>query len=172
MAEFQHRLPIMNVTEALLESWDRQSRIVNALASLVDDSNQNFKPSEDGGDLLWQLAHIHNVRRFWLSQAAPEAAIDLPDTFTDGWQTPITDLDAIRAALEQSAVAVRKTVESSIQTGAVMKGYDHPVMFLQHMVWHEGWHVGLLMLGLRLGGQEPTEEWEEANIWNEWRTEG
>jgi hypothetical protein len=39
------------------------------------------------------------------------------------------------------------------------------------MVWHDGWHVGLIFLALRLNGQEPREEWEEPNVWGLWRTE-
>ena len=39
------------------------------------------------------------------------------------------------------------------------------------MVWHDGWHVGLIFLALRLNGQEPPEEWEEPNVWGQWRTE-
>ena len=38
-------------------------------------------------------------------------------------------------------------------------------------IWHDGWHVGLIFLGLRLNGQEPPEEWEEPNVWGQWRTE-
>jgi hypothetical protein len=39
------------------------------------------------------------------------------------------------------------------------------------MIWHEGWHVGLIFLALRLAGEEPKQEWEEANVWGEWRIE-
>lgn len=49
--------------------------------------------------------------------------------------------------------------------------YDNPVLFIQHMVWHEGWHIGLIFLALRLAGQEIPEEWEETKVWGEWRTE-
>jgi uncharacterized damage-inducible protein DinB len=161
----------MDLTDALLDSWDRQCRIVDALTSLVDESNRHVKPSEDGWPLDHQLAHIHLVRQYWLSQVAPDQAKTLSDTFTDGWTTPITDLDAIKSSLKESAVAVREGTKQALQNGVPVGGYDHPVLFLQHMVWHEGWHVGLIMLGLRLAGQEPTDEWQEERIWGEWRTE-
>ncbi|MBI1756622.1 MAG: DinB family protein [Fimbriimonas ginsengisoli] len=162
----------MDVTEALLESWDRQCRIVQAVASRVDESNRHVKPSEDGWPLYHQLAHIHNVRRYWLSQVAPERAAALGDSFVDGWKTPIQDLAAIKAMLEASGVAVREAVSEALKKGVgAVGGYDHPVLFLQHMIWHEGWHVGLMFLALRLAGQEPPEEWEESHVWGEWRTE-
>lgn len=162
----------MDTTEALLESWDRQCRIVTAVASRVDESNKNVKPSEDGFPLYEQLAHIHLVRRYWLSQIAPERGKALGKSYLNGWENPIDDLETIRNLLQESGVAVGEAVRESLANGApAAGGYDHPVFFLQHMIWHEGWHVGLLMLGLRLAGQEPPEEWQEANIWGEWRVE-
>jgi uncharacterized damage-inducible protein DinB len=162
----------MDLVEALLDSWDRQCRIVDAVASRVDGANRYAKPSPDGGTLDHQLAHIHQVRKYWLSQVAPERAAALGDTFVSGWSDPISDLDEIRACLKASASAVREAVAERLNGDtSPVGGYDHPVLFLQHMVWHEGWHVGLLFLGLRLAGQEPPEEWEEAHVWGEWRTE-
>jgi len=162
----------MDLLEPLLDSWDRQCRIVNAVASRVNESNRNAKPSEDGWPLYHQLAHIHLVRRYWLSQVDPERAAALGETFVDGWTTPIDDLNAIKGHLEASAKAVREGVRERLEKGVgPVGGYDHPILFLQHMIWHEGWHVGLLFLGLRLAGEEPPEEWEEKHVWGEWRTE-
>ncbi len=49
--------------------------------------------------------------------------------------------------------------------------YDNPVLFMQRMVWHDGWLVGSIFLGLRLSGQEPPERWKEPIVWGQWRTE-
>ncbi len=38
------------------------------------------------------------------------------------------------------------------------------------MVWHEGWHAGIILLALRLNGREPAEQWEETNLWGIWRS--
>ena len=162
----------MDITEVLLDSWDRQNRIVEAVAGLVTEETRNALPSADGWPLYHQLAHIHLVRRYWLSQFAPKYAEGLGESYSDGWQTPIEDLDAIKSYLKASGVAVREAVREGLATGgAPSGGYDHPVYFLQHMIWHEGWHVGLIFLGLRLAGHEPTEEWEESKVWSEWRIE-
>ena len=163
----------MTVTEALLDSWDRQNRIVNAVAGLVDEDTRNALPSPDGWPLYHQLAHIHLVRQYWLSQFSPKHAAGLGDAFVDGWTTPIEDLDEIKSHLRASGQAVRDAVSESLAGDAGPSGgYDHPVFFLQHMIWHEGWHVGLIFLGLRLAGKEPPEGWEEPNVWGEWRVEG
>ncbi len=163
----------MDLIPALLDSWDRQCRIVTAVASRVNETNRKMKPSEDGWPLDYQLAHMHQVRHYWLSQLSPNHVSGMANGFTGGWGSPpIEDLDEIRALLDQSAKAIRDGVQHALESDALPAGgYDHPILFLQHMIWHEGWHVGLIFLGLRLGGQEPPEEWEEANVWGEWRTE-
>ena len=162
----------MDVIAALLDSWDRQCRIVNAVAERVTEENKLAKPSPGGMPLFEQLAHIHLVRKYWLAQLDAEGAELLAKSYTGGWEGPIEDLDSIRKMLRESGVTVRGAVEEAIAEGNEKAGfYDNPILFLQHMIWHEGWHVGLLFLGLRLAGDEPTEEWEEANVWGEWRTE-
>jgi len=156
----------MELVDALLDSWERQTRIVNAVAGRITEENRHALPSPDGKPLDRQLAHIHGVRLGWLSQASPKHADGLSMIEWDG------DLDGVRAALARSGEAIGAAMRELLASGAEKAGpYDHPVLFLQHMIWHEGWHVGLIMLGLRLAGQEPPEEWEEAHVWGEWRTE-
>lgn len=165
----------MDLKEQLLDSWDRQCRIVAAVASLIDDQNRHAKPSEDGWPLDRHLAHMHGVRRFFLSQVAPQQAAGLTSASSDDQGTPLADLDAIKVCLKASGQAVRDAVAVGLETGDPMASanvvYDNPVVLLQHLVWHDGWHVGLMFLALRLNGQEPPEEWEEPNVWGLWRTE-
>src|SRR5437868_13168168 len=104
----------MDVTEALLDSWDRQCRIVSAVASRIDESNRHAKPSEDGWPLDHQLAHIHKVRHFFLANVAPERAKAIGDSFVDGWDTPIQDLAQIKTLLEASGGAVREAVRDGL----------------------------------------------------------
>jgi hypothetical protein len=83
---------------------------------------------------------------------------------------PSKDLGEIRARLAESEELVRTWVSEGLETGVQKVGhYDHPVLYLQHMVWHEGWHFALIMLALRLAGHEPSEEWECENVWDLWR---
>lgn len=165
-------IPYMDVTEALLDSWDRQCRIVNEVATLVTEETRKALPSPDGWPLDQHLAHMHSVRRYFIAQLSPERQKNLSPTFTDGWVTPISDLDEIKKSLKASGEAVREAVKEHLKNGVQKAGwYDNPVLYLQHMVWHDGWHVGLIFLGLRLAGHEVPEEWEETKVWGEWRTE-
>ncbi len=165
----------MELADALLDSWDRQCRIVTSVMTLISEENRHFKPSEDGMSLDRQLTHMHNTRKFFMSQVAPAQAAGLGSAYADKEGTPIADLDAIKACVEASGIAVRAAVKEGLENGGPMASehvtYDNAVMFLQHMVWHDGWHVGLVFLALRLNGQEPPEEWEEPNVWGLWRTE-
>lgn len=162
----------MDITEALLDSWDRQCHIVDSIAGLIDESNKNVKPSEDGWPLYRHLAHMHKVRHFFLTNVAPDRAATIENGFGGGWETPIEDLDRIRELLKESGLAVREVVADALAKGLDPIGwYDNPVLFLQHMVWHDGWHIGLITLGLRLNGQEQPDEWDEEHVWGQWRTE-
>lgn len=154
-----------------LESWDRQCRILDNLAALVDESNRSTKPSPEGMALDMQLCHIHEVRHGWLGEFSKAHQATLGDVLHqegDQW-LPIADLDAIRAQLKVSAKAVRDATEAGVERGGRIPPYDHAVFFLQHMLWHEGYHFALILLGLRNAGIEPSDEWEELNVWGIWR---
>ena len=105
-----------------------------------------------------------------------EHAEGLATSYADKEGTPIANLDAIKANLKASGFAVREAVRDGLNKGCGSMSsehvtYDNPVLLMQHMVWHDGWHVGLIFLALRLNGQEPGEDWEEASVWGHWRTE-
>ncbi|MBX3095898.1 MAG: hypothetical protein KF812_03470 [Fimbriimonadaceae bacterium] len=159
------------MTELLLESWDRQAKIIDSLAGLVNETNRKAKPSSDGWTLDYQLAHIHEVRYWWLSKCMPELAKTLGDALMDdgAMGVPIEDLDEIRRQLTVSERAVREATEAGLKSGGKFGPYDNAVLFMQHMVWHEGYHAGLILLGLRLAGEDPSEEWCESHIWELWR---
>lgn len=160
----------MDVTAALLDSWDRQARIVTKVADLVTEENKNVQPGPSSWPLFHHLAHIHKVRVYHMAELDQSRATSMPKAFRSGWQDPIDDLDAIRSMLDDSAAAVRDVTAVAIAEGRVPSGdYENPVLFLQHQIWHEGWHVGLILLGLREAGQEPAEEWEDTQIWGEFR---
>ena len=36
--------------------------------------------------------------------------------------------------------------------------YDHPILLLQHMLWHEGYHHGQMKLALKLAGRPIANE--------------
>lgn len=162
----------MDVTALLLDSWDRQTQIVDAVASLVTEENRHFKPTEDGWSLDHQLAHMHSVRKGWMGELAPALQESLATSWEEPWVKPISSLDQLKSNLKDSNSAVRQAVATALQqTEEKCGAYDNPVLYLQHMLWHDGWHIGLIVTAFRVNGQEIQEEWEEPNIWGHWRTE-
>lgn len=159
----------MDAFEAVLESWRRQSRMTLNLLGLFDERLIRVKPAEDSWIAAGHFADIHGCRVGWLARAQglpePETG-DLWFTTEDSWDF-VTDLAVIRECLERSAAEVEAFVRSAGDGPAGC--YDHPVIFLQHQLWHEGYHFGMLHLALRQGGAEPSEEWEEENVWGLWR---
>lgn len=161
--------------DVILGSWDRQAQIIDNLFDIVTEDLKTVRPSPDGMPVFEQFAHIHNTRRFWLSQTDPSFLEGYGRSYKqvseDDWQ-PLDDLCELRGLLRASARAVREATEKAVSDGKTQfGGYDHPVYFLQHMIWHEGYHFSLVTLALRLAGAEPSEEWEEANVWGLWRVE-
>lgn len=166
----------VDASQALLESWRRQCKCLNALASIVREDNKQLKPSDDGMPLIEQLSHVAEVRAYWFDQANGGPYEGYQPLFEQlsatEWKMS-DDLFAIRNQLSLSEEAILRWTELKMKEGAQPTGpYDHPVLFLQHMVWHEGYHAALIMLALRLAGLEPPEEWEEPNIWGNWRNYG
>jgi len=160
--------------ELLLEAWRRQADLTNRLCSRVTDSNRRALPSADGWPLDRQLAHIHETRYWFLSAVAPELAKPLGDGFVDNDPNhPLDNLDDLKALVKESGEAVGQALKEAFERGDEdYKAYDHPVFFLSHMIYHEGWHSALILLALRLAGDEPTEQWEEENVWQIWRRDG
>ncbi len=160
----------MDVISALLESFVRQARMVDSLAGLMTEGNRHAKTDPEGWSLDYHLCHIHEVRYWWLQNVSPEDAGVLRDVFDGETEQPIESLDEIRACLQHSAQIVHDVAARLISDGTQRVGsYDHPVFFLQHMLWHDGYHYGLANLCLRLAGEAPSEEWEELNVWGKWR---
>ena len=130
------------------------------------------KPSADGWTLSEHFAHVKECRTGWLREASGQpiaGEVSLYQKVGENWEAT-TDFALIQSQLSLTQGAIADWMKKSLADGTQKAGpYDHPVMYLQHMIWHEGWHAGLIMLGMRLAGVEPAEEWEELNLWANWR---
>lgn len=156
------------VATAILESWDRQVRILTNMFGQIGEEERGLKISDEGWPLDEHLCHIHECRYGWLNKVSPSHAAQLGDVLEqrgDQW-VPISDLHEIKRQLALSGAVVGAAVRELIEAGAGQVGpYSHPVHFLQHMFWHEGYHFAVLNTALRLAGKHPGEDWEEANVW-------
>jgi uncharacterized damage-inducible protein DinB len=160
--------------EAILESWDRQATIVDNVAAMITDETKIAQSREGEMRVYEHLAHMHSVRRWWMREIDPkylETSAPLHTQVSEEeWQAS-DDLELIRRRLKESASAVRQMMSDLLPAGGQAGPYDHPLLYQQHMIWHEGWHIGAIFHALRANGSEPPEEWEEPNVWGLWRVE-
>ena len=111
------------------------------------------------------FTYIHYVRLVFVVEDAPECARTLPE---EEWVVE-RDPDRIAQMLNDSAQAVRDAVKNRVEAGRDMNlHYDHPILLLQHMLWHEGYHHGQMKLALKLTGRPMTDEEAGPLTWDIW----
>ncbi len=158
--------PDQPLLEALLDSWDRNNTILlNLLRAALPDGGLEVRAMEGSPSVAQLFAHVHYVRLVFVFEDAPEFAKELPK---EEWATE-RDPGRIARMLNESARAVRDAVKSRVETGGEMNlHYDHPILLLQHMIWHEGYHHGQIKLALKLVGRPITNEEAGPVTWGVW----
>jgi uncharacterized damage-inducible protein DinB len=80
------------------------------------------------------------------------------------------DRDRIAQMLNDSAKAVRDAVRERVLSGRDLDlNYDHPILLLQLLLWHEGYHHGQIKLALKLTGHPISDEQAGPFTWDVWR---
>lgn len=155
----------MSLLDELLDSWDRNNRIVTNLLNAIPEEGLAVKATPESPTVAALFMHIHYVRMVFIEENAPEFAHDVP---ADEWGVE-PDRARLTAMLNESAQAVRDTVRGCLTTGRAMDlHYDHPILFLQHMLWHEGYHHGQIKIALKLAGIPLADEVIGPLSWSVW----
>jgi uncharacterized damage-inducible protein DinB len=151
--------------EALLDSWDRNNTILLNLLRSLPEGGLEAKAMEGSPSVAELFMHIHYVRLVFVFEDAPEFARELPK---EEWVVE-RDPGRIAQMLNNSAMAVRDAVKGRLEAGRDMDlHYDHPLLLLQHMLWHEGYHHGQIKLALKLAGRPMTDEEAGPITWDVW----
>ena len=151
--------------EALLDSWDRNNTILLNLLRALPDGGLEARAMESSPSVAELFRHVHFVRLVFVFEDAPEFARELPK---EEWVAE-HDPDRIAQMLNDSARAVRDAVKSRVETGLDMNlHYDHPILLLQHMLWHEGYHHGQIKLALKVAGRPIANEEAGPITWRVW----
>jgi uncharacterized damage-inducible protein DinB len=149
----------------ILDSWDRNNHILVNLIRALPAGGLEARVMSGSPSVAEMFTHMHFVRLVFLSEDAPEWAIPLPPREWLNEGNP----DRIVEELEKSAKAVRDAVENRIESGQEMKlHYDHPLLYLQHMIWHEGYHHGQIKLALKMTGHPFEDEEIGPLTWDIW----
>jgi uncharacterized damage-inducible protein DinB len=151
--------------EVLLDSWDRNNTILVNLLRALPPGGLVARAMEGSPSVAELFTHIHFVRLVLVSEDAPEFAKKLPKEEWVAEREP----DRVAQMLHESAKAVRDAVNNRVQAGRDMKlHYDHPILLLQHMIWHEGYHHGQIKLALKAAGHPMTDQEAGPVTWDVW----
>jgi len=151
--------------EDLLDSWDRNNTILVNLLRALPEGGLEARAMEGSPSIAEMFTHIHYVRLVFVLEDAPEFARSLPE---EEWAAE-RDPDRIAQMLNDSARVVRDAVKNGAEAGRDMKlHYDHPILMLQHMIWHEGYHHGQMKLVLKVAGLPMTDQEAGPVTWGVW----
>jgi uncharacterized damage-inducible protein DinB len=157
--------PDQSLLEVLLDSWDRNNTILINLLHAIPRAGLEARAMQGSPSIAELFGHIHFVRLVFVSEDAPEFASELPREEWAGEPDP----GRMAQLLQNSAKAVRDAVKSRVEAGREMNlHYDHPILLLQHMVWHEGYHHGQIKLALKLAGHPMGNEEAGPLTWRIW----
>jgi uncharacterized damage-inducible protein DinB len=151
--------------DALLDSWDRNNMILVNLLHAVPERGMDARAMDSSPTVAQLFTHIHYVRLVFIVEDAPEFGRPLPK----GEWAAERDRDRIANMLNESAKVVRDAVKGRLEEGRDMDlHYDHPILMLQHMIWHEGYHHGQIKLALKAAGCAFDDEEIGPVTWDVW----
>lgn len=138
--------------EAVLDSWDRNNTILINLVRALPEGGLDARAMESSPSVAQMFTHMHYVRLVFVSEDAPEFAPGFAEPEEGEWAVE-RDRERLAQMLSESARTVRDAVKGRLKAGREMDlHYDHPILMLQHMIWHEGYHHGQIKLALKLAG--------------------
>jgi uncharacterized damage-inducible protein DinB len=154
-----------SLLDPLLDSWDRNNTILVNLLHAIPQGGLEVRAMDDSPSVAEMFTHIHYVRLIFVLEDAPEFARTVPE---EEWASE-RNRDHIAQMLNESAQAVRDAVKGRLEAARDMDlHYDHPILFLEHMLWHEGYHHGQIKLALKLAGLPVTNEQAGPVTWRVW----
>jgi uncharacterized damage-inducible protein DinB len=156
----------VHLLDALMESWDRNNTIMINLLRALPDGGLDARATESGPTVSQQFMHIHHERMVSVLEEAPEFAAKVPE---DEWAIE-RDRNRLAHMLTESAQAVRNAVRTRILAGKHLDlNYGHPLLMLQLLLWHEGYHHGQIKLALKIAGQPLANDQAGPLTWDVWR---
>jgi uncharacterized damage-inducible protein DinB len=121
----------------------------------------------DGSPSVSEMfTHIHHERMVSIFENAPEFAGNVPEK---EWVVEL-DPDRIARMLDESARRVRDAVKNRVETGRDLDlDYDHPILLIQLLIFHEAYHHGQIKLALKAAGLLVTDKEAGPITWDVWR---
>lgn len=105
--------PDRSLLDSLLDSWNRNNRILVNLLRLTPPSALHTQPMQGSKAVVQLFTHMHYGRLVFVLEDAPEFARELPK---EEWAKE-RDLARLAQMLNESAQAVRDAVSNRVETG-------------------------------------------------------
>jgi uncharacterized damage-inducible protein DinB len=154
---------------AILESWDRNNRIMLNLLRALPPGGLEARATEGGPTVAQQFRHLLHERLVSVFEEAPEFAREVPSEEWGGEGDP----GRLAQMLEDSALAVRDAVRGRVLAGRDLdRNYDHPILLIQLLLWHEGYHHGQIKLALKVAERPIGDDDAGPWTWDVWRAKG
>lgn len=152
--------------DALLDSWDRNNTILINLLRAIPEGGLEARALADSPSVSEMFTHLHHERMVSVFEEAPEYAGTVPE---QEWMAE-PDAGRIAQMLNESAKIVRDAVKGRVEAGRDLDlHYDHPILLLQLLIFHEAYHHGQIKLALKAGGRPLTDAQAGPLTWNVWR---
>jgi uncharacterized damage-inducible protein DinB len=158
--------PDQSLLAALLDSWDRNNTILVNLLRALPEGGLEVRAMEGSPCVSEMFTHMHHERMISVVEEAPEFAGNVPQ---QEWVLE-RDPERIAQMLNDSAQRVRDAVKSRVEAGRNMDlHFDHPILLLQLLIFHEGYHHGQIKLALKAAGRPVTDDEAGPVTWDVWR---
>lgn len=152
--------------EALLDSWDRNNTILINLLRAIPAGGLEARAMEGSPSVSEMFTHLHHERMVSVFEEASEFAGNVPD---EEWLVE-HDPDRIAQMLNDSAKRVRDAVKGRVEAGRDLDlNYDHPILLIQLLIFHESYHHGQIKLALKMAGRPMTDDEAGPLTWDVWR---
>ena len=156
----------VSLLDAVLDSWDRNNTILINLLRCVPGGGLAARATTSSPSVSEMFTHLHHERMVSVLEEAPEFVGKVPEK---EWAVE-SDRERIVEMLTESAQRVRDAVKNRVETGKPMNlNYDHPILLIQLLIFHESYHHGQIKLALKLAGLQVTDELAGELTWDVWR---
>jgi uncharacterized damage-inducible protein DinB len=159
-----------DLLEALLDSWDRNNTILLNLLRALPPGGLEARAMQSSPSVSEMFTHMHYERMVSVFENAPEfVARGVPE---EEWLSE-PDPDRLAQMLIESARIVRNAIDARVRAGRQLDlDFDHPILLLQLLIFHESYHHGQIKLALKAAGCPVTDDQAGPLTWDIWRSRG
>lgn len=158
--------PNDSLLDALLDSWDRNNTVLTNLLRAVPPGGLEARATPESHTVAELFTHMHHERMISVLENAPEHAGQVP---AREWEHE-PDAERIAQLLVESGARVRNAVRARIESGrALDRDFAHPLLLVQLLIFHEGYHHGQVKLALKGAGIPIPDDVAGPATWDVWR---